>query len=237
MRVGLLAFALLVAACGGSASKETTPPPPVVKEAEPEPVHEEPADDITVEGAMGTVDKDRVQNAIESRATQIDACYKGPLKATRYVGGTVELEVKVDSTGAVTSARVAAGDLGSWPVEKCLLELVRGANLGKPSGGPIAITRIPLERQGRGKLEDATDEESNVALEKVWKSLEECEGTHAGVQVVLYVAPNGHVTSAGFVAQSEPLDETWADCAHEAVLAWKLPAPRGKVLRHRAMVP
>lgn len=236
-----LVLALVAAtACGGSSAKEATTPPVVAPE--PPPVAEEPADEpsdeITVEGTMGSVDPARVGSAIESRGAEIDRCYKAGLKGTRYVGGTVELEVKIDATGTVTSARVAAGDLGSWPVEKCLLALVRGVNLGKPTGGPIAVTRFPLERQGRGKLEDAADDQTQLAIDdKHWKTLGDCEGPHAGAQIVLYVAPNGHVTSAGFVATAEPLDEAWADCAHEVIRDWRLPAPRGKVLRHRISVP
>jgi hypothetical protein len=50
--------------------------------------------------------------------------------------------------------------------------------------------------------------------------------------VTLYVGPGGKVTSAGFDSDADDgISESWGDCAAKKVLGWKLPDPRGKVLK------
>jgi TonB family protein len=58
------------------------------------------------------------------------------------------------------------------------------------------------------------------------------------VTITFYVGPGGRAKSVGFSSPKTVLVDEWAECAEKAVLAWKLPDPRGQIaklaIRYRA---
>ena len=51
------------------------------------------------------------------------------------------------------------------------------------------------------------------------------------VRITLYAGPRGRVESVGFASGRGEIDDAWASCAEKAVLGWRLPDPRGQIVK------
>jgi len=242
MKKILLCAAL--AACGGSEKPRTieaTPPP---DHGVSEDVEEEPDDGLEVQSTRGKMDPDDVEAGIEPHAQALQDCYLSRVgasssrpqagRAGKWLGGKVELRWDIDKEGTLTSVRIVSSDLGSWPVEKCLLELARSMTFAKPKGGDADFT-IPFEFTARG---NALWWEADMAANVVAKKVIELDGCAkqakvadpTDVTVTVYVGTRGKVQAAGF-ASPAPIDDAWAECAYGKVMAWGLTDPKGKVAK------
>lgn len=235
-KVGWILAMVLVAGCGGSSKKAAAVPEPEEEVEAPSPDDEEPEEDdgVEIEGLLGTLDVADIQPVIDKRARELEGCYQDGVGKLRYVGGSVELKFRVAADGVVKWVKVQQGDLGAWPIEKCLLEIARTMKFPRPRGGEAEFT-FPLEFPGRGRVVPLDDARADAEIGPRLAELDECVD-EAGVpapsqvQVTVYVAVGGRVTSAGFATVAEePFADAWADCALERVLGWKLTDPRGKV--------
>jgi hypothetical protein len=236
---------VLVAACSG-APKHTAAP---VAEKAPTRVPIEPleddddggnaSEDVQVQGLMGHLDRADVQPVIERSWDRVQACYSGGIGKLRYVGGQVELKFRIARDGSVKHVHVARGALGSWPVEKCVLELARAMSFPHPKGGEAEFS-FPIDFPSRGHAIAMDDRvagsELPPKLAKLGKCAQDAEDPLPGrIDVTIYVGPGGKVTSAGFATEAaEDIPETWADCAHAEATTWKLTDPRGTVLKATA---
>lgn len=187
------------------------------------------AQDIEVEGGLGTVDVAAVQQALERSAGAIEGCYKQHAGSKRYVGGEVRLRVRVARDGAVRSTTVDS-DLGAWEVERCLIGVARDMRFGKPRGGE-AVVELPLSFPPRAAAEAGDGDELAGKL----GALARC-GKARAVLVTAYVGPGGRITTAGFSSE-RPLPEGWGDCALDRARALRLSDPRGRVVKLAARTP
>jgi hypothetical protein len=187
------------------------------------------AQDIKVEGTLGTVDVAAVQLALEKSAAAVEGCYRQHAGSKRYVGGAVTLRVRVAKDGAVKSTAVDS-DLGAWEVEKCLIGVARGLRFGKPRGGEAEVT-LPLEFPPRAEAAAGDGDELAAQL----GVLARC-GKTGEVTVTAYVGPGGKITTAGFSSQ-KPLPEGWGDCALGKARALRFSDPRGRVVKLAARTP
>lgn len=229
---------ILVAAlvgCGGSGPRqvEEPKPEPVVAEPEEDDDEEEP-DDIEVEGLLGTLDVADIQPVIDRHARKLVACHRDHIGALRYVGGKVELKFRVARDGTVRRVQVASGDLGAWPVEKCVLGVARQMTFPPPRGGEAEFS-FPIDFPAQGRVVRLDELSATAELGARLGDLDAC-AAEAGVppprevQVTVYVAVGGAVTSAGFATTSdEPFDDAWGDCAVGRLMALRLSDPRGQV--------
>ena len=228
--------ALVLWACGGSEKKETVP-----SEPEGQPEHgrgpqvdeEEDPQDIEVQGLLGRLEPSQIQPVIEMRWRSIEECYRDNSGKNRFIGGHMELKFRVNRDGTVKQVWVMDGDLGAWPVEKCVLEVCKGMTFPKPKGGEAEF-QFPVDFPARQSSVSLAESGSDAELQPKWPALEECkeDGFEVPrVRISVYVGPGGVVKSAGFVTPDGPLDQAWADCVHQKALSWKLTDPRGKVVK------
>ncbi len=239
------ALALFLAACGGS-SQAAAPPEPVIqaKKVTRVPVEETEADDgMEVKAAHGHMDPAVVEAGISPHAGELSDCYTSRVGKRRWLGGHVQLHWDIRANGDVTAVKLAESDLGSWPVEKCLLDIARGATFGRPIGGDADFV-VPLDFATKGAKNDFWDEDKALhAVGGQLAKLDKCGKAAHGklpddVTVTLYVGPHGAAQSVGFSSGKSVIDDAWADCAEKAALNWRLTDPRGTVaklaIRYRA---
>ncbi len=240
--VAFIAMAALAACGGGGGGKKEA--------AEPETAHstrvpidppdqdddDDGDDDMQVEGLHGHLSPSEIQPIIENSWDDVQSCYAKGVGKLRYVGGQVELHFLVAKDGAVKHVHVMHGTLGSWPVEKCVLELLGSVHFPKPEGGEAEF-QFPIDFPARGKTVAMDDGIAASDLGPKLPELDECREAVDGkrvpqVQVTVYVGAGGKVTSAGFAADGEdPIPADWAECAHQVAMSWKLTDPRGTVAK------
>ena len=127
--------------------------------------------------------------------------------------GRDELAARVARDGRTARAQIVEGDLGAWPVEKCLVELMRQLSFGKPQGGEAEV-RIPLEFGSQGNAVAMDGDE----LSKTVRSLRGCAGAPKEATVTAYVG-------AG-----------WCECVAARAKGWQLADPRGTAAKITARV-
>jgi hypothetical protein len=142
----------------------------------------------------------------------------------------------VTKDGEISSVKLSESDLGAREIEKCLLDSAGSITFGKPVGGAADFT-IPLDFALKGARVDSWDEDATVKAvgAKQLDKLDACakggERMPSDVTVTFYVGPRGVVQSAGFSSGKSEITEKWGDCAEKAVLAWRLPDPKGQVAK------
>ncbi|HKA89055.1 MAG TPA: AgmX/PglI C-terminal domain-containing protein [Haliangiales bacterium] len=188
------------------------------------------AQDFRVDGTLGRLDDAAVQKAVGDAGAAIEACYSDHVGALRYVGGKLTVRAIVSRDGKVAHAQVADGDLGAWPVEKCLIDLARRLDFGKPQGGNAEV-RIPLEFAGRAPVTVMDEADSERELRQAMRALRAgCAGGPKEATVTAYVAAGGRVTSVGFASEAK-LAAAWCDCAEKRSRSWQLSDPRGSAAK------
>jgi len=238
-------LAVAVAACGGGGGKKQVAEPVAERPPTRVPIQQEEeeedsgADEVQVEGLKGRIDRTDIQPVIEGSWPRVQECYTGGIGKLRYVGGQVELKFRIARDGSVKRVQIARGTLGSWTVEKCVLELARAMSFPRPKGGEAEFS-FPIDFPSRGRAiamdERRVESELPPKLAQLSKCHDASDGPMPGqIDVTLYVGPGGTVTSAGFAADgNQPIPEAWADCAEAMATAWKLTDPRGSVWKATA---
>jgi TonB family protein len=225
--------ALALAACGGSPPKPTPPPePPPPKPTPRVPIEEpEPDDGVSVKLAHGHMEPEVVQAGISPHEQEFTDCFATRVARRRWLGGHVTLHWDIRASGEVTKVVLAESDLGSWPVEKCLLEVARNATFGRPVGGDAEFV-VPFDFKALGPSLPWDEDRGLKAVGKQLATLAKCTKKRPSDEVVItmYVGPHGQTQSVGFSAKAV-IDDVWGDCAEKAALAWKLPDPRGTVAK------
>jgi hypothetical protein len=226
--MGSAAVVLLVS-CGGS-EKPTPAPPSPVDHGDDE---EEPDDGLEVMSTRGRMDPADVEAGLQPHAAALEDCYKSRVGKQRWLGGKVELKWQIARDATLTSVQVVWSDLGSWPVEKCLLEVSRAMTFAPPKGGDADFT-IPLEFSSRGSSQWWDEDRTAKAVGTRSEALAECvatgEAPPSDVSITIYVGTRGKVQSVGFAAPG-PVADGWADCAADLIKTWQLPDPRGQVAK------
>jgi hypothetical protein len=237
-----LALALaLAAACGGSSGKPT----PAEPRATRVPVDDsEPEDGVEIISARGRMDPAVVEAGLEPHKEDLGACYTSRVGRRRWLGGRVLIHWDIQRDGTITAVKLAEGDLGAWPIEKCLLDIARAATFGKPIGGDADFS-IPLDFSAKGRSLTWDEDQALRAVGGQLAKLDTCTKAKGvkgpmpeDVTITVYVGPQGKAQSVGFSSAKSVLDDTWAECAEKAALAWRLPDPRGTIaklaVRYRA---
>lgn len=195
-------------------------------------------ENLAVEGLRGRMDTYEIQRGIEPHAAAIDGCFQSHIKRKGYIGGRIVLEFVVTPTGDLKHAQIKESDLGAWAIERCLLEVARQMEFGRPKGGEADFT-VPLEWGATRPVQWWTEEQAELAIEERPDELGACAETAGAevrnVWVTLYVGARGEVQSVGFASPARhPAPATydaWADCAASVVMAWTLPDPRGTITK------
>ncbi len=238
-----LAMAGLAAGCGGKSDTSAAKEPGAEDGDAPSGrrgmapdigEEEEGDDDLQVEGLRGRIDTYDIQEGVKPHAGAIDGCFTKNRGKARYLGGNVELLFIVAKDGTVQNVHLSQSNLGSWPIERCLLEVSRGMTFVKPKGGAPAEFTLPLGFTARTPPEDW--DSGRAAVEVTDKQLAELAtcaeagAAPASARITVYLGTRGQVQSAGF-ATTAPIDEAWATCAEQKLLGWMLTDPQGRIAR------
>jgi len=228
-------FAVIVSACAHAPApvKDEAPPPVAaapVAAAEPA---RDPDAEIQVSGELGTIDEDAVERVFRSRWNDITACYQRAQADLWYVGGRVEIKLRITTDGAVKRSWVAASTMGNYEAERCMLEATRTLAFPRPRGGKEAEVSFPVEFRSRAAVADWDPGRVAPAMKRHRSDVLACKrGTRMPreLTLTLYVAPGGRVTSAGLAADA-PVDERLGGCLVQKVRAWRLDDPLGKIAK------
>ena len=187
----------------------------------------------------GTMDPALIEKAMAGHTAALADCYTERVGTRRWLGGEVKLHWRIDGNGALTSVALGDGDLGAWPIEKCMLDIARTITFPKPKGGQTEFT-VPLQFSAKGKAVVWDADRSLAAIGGQTKKLEECRklaqlpATSSGdatttIAITMYVGPGGKAHSVGFATTAGlPPADDWFDCVEKIAMGWRLPDPRGQ---------
>ncbi len=236
MKTTSVVAAFLLAACGGSSTPAEEPggdPHANSKVFHADDDEEEEEDDgVEVVGSRGKMAESAIQDGLEPHATTLQECFTTLAEEQKYLGGKVDLHWELDAEGGLVAANVETGDLGAWPVERCMLETARAITWAKPKGGPAGFT-IPLEFSGSKSVLWWDEDRGNATVSKRVVELDSCDTAAArptNVLITLYVGTRGQVQQAGFSSE-QVIDDAWSECAHTLLMSWVLTDPKGKIAK------
>ena len=230
----------LATACGGS--EKSTAEEPGESRAQSSRMSstddsEENTDDIEVEGLKGHLEPVQIEKGVAPHQGALARCYKSQAKKSKYLAGKLVLKFVVGPDGTVKEALFDENDLGSWTVERCVLEIARGMSFAQPKGGDReAEFTVPLEFAGTRRIDWWPEERVETVVTKKIEELEECKEQNgvvvpSNVFVTFYIGNRGEVQSVGFLSPGRTIDEAWAECAAGIVAGWTMPDPMGTIAK------
>lgn len=195
---------------------------------------DEPQDGMEVQGLKGYLDPVDIQQGITPHTTALSACFSDGTKTARHIGGKLELQFTVATSGDVAKVQVFTSDIGAWDVEKCLLNVGRQMTFAKPKGGDAVFT-LPLSFEATRPVLWWSADKAQSEVKTLLGQLRECNDGKPAPQdlwVTLYLGNKGVVESVGFASKHKSgFSDTWADCAVTTITAWELSDPRGQIAK------
>lgn len=234
MRAVLVAVIFALGACAHAPPKPAPPPPPVAAPAPPPPAPE-PAEEMQVSGTLGTLTDEDIGTPFQQRWDDITHCYQQAKTHLWYLGGRVELKIHIDHEGTPKTVYVASSSIGNYQAERCILEIARSLQFPKPHGGAEAEFTYPIEFHDRATVQTWDRARIEPALQRHKREIAQCHKKAPGrlppdLELTVYVAPGGKVTSAGLAAGA-PLDDGFATCLVEKTQKWRLDDPLGRIAK------
>jgi hypothetical protein len=217
--VAALLLLPLLAACGGS-----EPPPKEPDTARQETHAVKPA--LKTRSELGSVDPNAVQAAFHRLEDKFVACQSKGLERVEVLSGNVKFFLRIGEDGTAKWAYLEEGtDVGDRETERCLVDVVMGAQWPKPDGGDAeARYSIELPAQGR-PASDWSPDRIAAALGKHGDAIDRCKGGASGFHGTMYVGPGGRVLTAGVVASRKDGDDA-SECLVKVLEKMKgLPSP------------
>jgi hypothetical protein len=221
----------------GCAHKPPSPAPKehVIERAPGKPSSDEEDPGFKVQGTLGTLDDDQVSGPFSRRWDDITNCYHAAKSKAAYLGGKVELKMRIGSEGEPKQAYVVSSTIGNYATERCILTIAKELRFSRPKHGSEAEFNYPIEFQGRpvkiwesGRLQPVVQKRRADLVACKKKATQPL--LPSSVILTVYVAPGGKVASAGISAEA-PLDEQFAACVVDSTAKWKLEDPLGKIAK------
>ncbi|HEX6836885.1 MAG TPA: AgmX/PglI C-terminal domain-containing protein, partial [Polyangia bacterium] len=195
-----LVVAALVAGCAHEAPRPAPAPAPVAQEAPP-PRHEEP-DEMKVAGTLGTLNDDEIAGPFQRRWDDITRCIDEVAQKQQFLGGKIEVKLRVTQAGEPKSAFIAASTFGNYDAERCVLGIARELHFAHPHGGGEAEFSYPIEFHARRPVQPWEEARVEHEVARHRKDVHECKLKAPGklppaLSMTVYVAPGGKIASAG----------------------------------------
>lgn len=228
-----LVVAALVAGCAHEAPKPASAAAPVAQPAPPP--RAEPEDEMKVAGTLGTLDDDEIAGPFQRRWDDITRCIDEVAQKQQFLGGKIEVKLRVTAAGDPRSAFIAASTFGNYDAERCVLAIARELHFARPHGGGEAEFSYPIEFRARRPVQPWEEARVEPAVARHRKDVHECKQRAPGklppaLSMTVYVAPGGKIASAGLAADA-PLDDAFAECLVGKTKAWRLDDPLGKIAK------
>ena len=221
-----LAFVLVTMACGGGTPEpqhvDTAPTATATTTSHVPVVHQE----------LGSIDDRAVSNTFQDLGGQFEACQKSGLRHIAYLSGRVKFFMRVGEDGKTKWTYIEESNLGDFDTERCMLDILEGANWPKPIGGDATVERDLTFDPGEARQPaDWPSDKVAASLGKHKKDIEKCvePAGNAKFTVTAYVEPHGKegkVAAVG-VATSSKEGGAQVKCIVDAIKAIKMPSPGG----------
>jgi TonB family protein len=231
VRTALVAAVAALVGCAHEEAKPAPAPVPVVERA-PAPVSAEP-DGMKVAGTLGSLNDDEIAGPFQRRWDDITRCYQEAAGGKQFLGGKIEVKVRVAASGEPKSAFVMASTFGNYEAERCVLGIARELHFAHPHGGGEAEFSYPIEFRARRPVQNWEESRVLSSVARHRKDVHECRGAAKlppALSMTVYVAPGGKIASAGLAADA-PLDDAFANCLVQKTKAWRLDDPLGKIAK------
>jgi hypothetical protein len=230
----------VAALCGFLTACGATPPPKVTQPeervVEPPPSKQEPTeapDDgmrVGGDGILGTLDEEVINRVLQPKLQDFSACFHQH-KKLGYVGGTITLKYRIARDGTVKKVGFAS-DLGSFPVERCVLAIAKTLTFPRPRGGEAEF-EYPAAFRPRQRYQVWDAGRISADVHRHERALRACAGPPKSYALTFYIGAGGKTTSVGF-SSPEPWDaglEAFAECVVEKAQTWKFTDPRGEITK------
>ncbi len=234
MKRGSLLALALVAGCGGAKVEKPVAEAPIERPARPsqDEIDRKNDEELQVQGELGILEQEQIDGAFRPRTEQINHCYHEVVAKLWYLGGKLELKVRVKRDGGVKEVSLV-NPLGSLHVEKCIAGIVRDLSFPKPRGNGEAEFNYSWDFRAKASMKDWTNDDVGRHFDKHKKEIDACEKdgpVPPGLRVTFFVTPGGKVSSVG-VGADAPVPEAYAACVSACVQRWKFDDPLGKIAR------
>ncbi len=196
--------------------------------------------DMGMEMSVGYLDEHSVDRAIRPHEHAMAACFARAGDARKYLSGQVVMRFVIAASGEVSDVQVIKNDLGSYPVESCLVLQGKQIVFPAPEGrrGTDFEYSMNFSSTGERSVVPWSGEEIARHLASISSDLANC-GSLSGsdVDVIAYVEPGGAIGSVGFASQAT-LDPNAAVCAVALLRKIRIPdAPAHSSVVLRATFP
>jgi hypothetical protein len=221
----LMLGATLTAACGGGTPEpqhvDTAPTATATATSHGPVIHQE----------LGSIDDRAVSNTFQDLGGGFAGCQNAALKRIPYLSGVAKFFMRVGEDGRTKWTYLEQSTLGDYEAERCLLDVIEGAQWPKPIGGDATVERDLTFDPGSDARQPADWPADKVAatLGKHKKDVDKCvdAAPDAKFSVTAYVEPHGkegRVLAAG-VAVSNKEGAAQAKCVVDVVKSMKMPSP------------
>ncbi len=223
---------VVVGGCAHEAPKAAPAAEPVVERVAPKP---EAPDEMKVSGTLGSLNEDEIAGPFQRRWDDITRCYDDVAGKQQFLGGKIEVKLRVTQAGDPKSAYVASSTFGNYDAERCVLGIARELHFPRPHGGAEAEFTYPIEFRARRPVQTWEEARVSPSLARHKRDVHECKQKAAGglppsLALTVYVAPGGKIASAGLSADA-PLDDAFAACLVQKTKAWRLDDPLGRIAK------
>jgi hypothetical protein len=167
-----------------------------------------------MEMSMGVLDERAVDRAIKPHEQAMSTCFSRAGDARKYLSGQIVMRFVVSADGQVSDVQVVKNDLGSYPVERCLVSEGKRIVFPPPEGRRGTDFEYSMEFRSTGERSVIpwSGEEMARHLFGVSSEMANCGSLGAqSVDVIAYVEAGGAVGSVGFASQGS-IDPEAAAC-------------------------
>jgi hypothetical protein len=168
-----------------------------------------------MEMSVGYLDEYAVDHAIRPHERAMASCFSRAGDARKYLSGKIVMRFVVAASGEVADVQVIKNDLGSYPVESCLVLQGKRIVFPAPEGrrGTDFEYSMNFTSTGERSVVPWSGEEMARHMNTIASDLANCgELGNSDIDVIAYVEPGGAIGSVGFASQTT-LDPTAAICA------------------------
>lgn len=188
--------------------------------------------EFQVEGELGTLDQAAIDGRLATVSGAVNRCYAEGVEKLWYLGGRLEVKVRVRRDGAVKQVATLS-PLGNYAVEKCILGVLGGLRFSPPVGGREAEFEYGWEFRPRATIKRWDNHDVDRGVRSRLGELGACDKGRPlprGLKLTFFVLPGGKVGSVGVGAEL-PLGEGYAACVVARVSSWRFDDPLGVVAR------
>ncbi|MDA3862488.1 MAG: AgmX/PglI C-terminal domain-containing protein [Deltaproteobacteria bacterium] len=234
----LFSFILLsVLACSSEKEKTTTPEPAnqnVEKKKKKENEEKRKLSEMTIEGDLGTIDHQAVQDKFNESSKVIKDCiYKG-IGQDSFVGGNLDFVFRIDLNGKVKKLSLSS-TVGNRKIEKCIYNFAKSIQFVKPKGGEAKV-KFPYGFMASMEIKKKWGlEKIKQPFQKIKPSLLKCsDGTSqapSDYQIVFYLLPDAQLGPMGISTGEELVSDKFYKCVKAKLKKAKFPDPLGTVAK------